>query len=42
MRIKYKWVEEKISKKNNENEVKITYTDDMIKERLGKYGAVYL
>ena len=31
-----------MSRKIDENEGKITYTDDVIKERLGKYGAVYL
>ena len=30
-----------MTSRNDENEVKITYTDDVIKERLGKYGAVY-
>ena len=30
-----------ISKKNEENKGNITYSDDVIKERLGKYGAVY-
>lgn len=31
----------KISKKKEENGLDITFTDDVIKERLGKYGAVY-
>jgi SpoVK/Ycf46/Vps4 family AAA+-type ATPase len=31
-----------MSKKNDGNEGKLIYTDDIIKERLGKYGAVYL
>ncbi|MFX0175077.1 MAG: AAA family ATPase [Candidatus Hodarchaeota archaeon] len=31
----------KISNSKKEVEVKITYTDDVIKERMGKYGAVY-
>lgn len=30
-----------MSKNNNKSEEKITYTDDVIKDRLGKYGAVY-
>ncbi|MHA1913846.1 MAG: AAA family ATPase [Promethearchaeota archaeon] len=30
-----------ISKKNEENTGNITYSDDVIKERLGKYGAIY-
>ncbi|MFX1391266.1 MAG: AAA family ATPase [Promethearchaeota archaeon] len=30
-----------MSKSNSEKEGKLTYTDDVIKERLGKYGAVY-
>lgn len=31
-----------MSNSNDEKELKITYTDDIIKERLSKYGAVYL
>jgi SpoVK/Ycf46/Vps4 family AAA+-type ATPase len=31
----------KISKKKEENDINITFTDDIIKERLRKYGAVY-
>ena len=31
----------KISKKKDESEKKETYTEDVIKERIGKYGAVY-
>ncbi|MFX0105039.1 MAG: AAA family ATPase, partial [Candidatus Hodarchaeota archaeon] len=30
-----------MSKHNNEKDERITYSDDVIKERLGKYGAVY-
>jgi len=30
-----------MSKSNNEKEDKLTYSDDIIKERLGKYGAIY-
>ena len=31
----------KISKKKEEFELNLTFTDDVIKERIGKYGAVY-
>ncbi len=31
----------KISNSKDEKEIKITYTDDVIRDRMGKYGAVY-
>ena len=34
-----KWV--KMSKNEEDNQNRLTYTDDVIKDRLGRYGAVF-